>query len=99
MKGSTNRRSRPRRWKRPERCSKPNRLLRSRGMEPARSLFGLSAQAKARLIEKLTSAGPLRSARPASRSEPDDGEHAGRLNVTEFDGFREIRMIREAAEF
>src|SRR5215831_7260241 len=68
-------------------------------MEPARNLFGLSAQAKARLIEKLSSAAPIRSTRSARSSVPDDGDSGGRLKVSELEGFREIQMIREAAEF
>ncbi len=69
-------------------------------MEPARNLFGLSAQAKARLIEKLSSASGVRSARSPRRPEPDVSDAAaGRLDLTEFEAYREIRMIREAAEF
>jgi 8-amino-7-oxononanoate synthase len=68
--------------------------------EQGRNLFGLSAQAKARLIEKLSATAPLRSARPLSPSKPDHGNSvARRLDVSEFEGYREIRMIREAAEF
>jgi 8-amino-7-oxononanoate synthase len=66
-------------------------------MEPARNLFGLSAQAKARLIERLSSASGGRSGRSARRPEADAA--AGRLDLSEFEAFREIRMIREAAEF
>ena len=68
-------------------------------MEPARNLFGLSAQAKARLIEKLSSASGMRSARAPQRAEPAGGVAAGRLDLSEFESYREIRMIREAAEF
>jgi 8-amino-7-oxononanoate synthase len=70
-------------------------------LELGRNLFGLSAQAKARLIDKLTSAS---SARPAaqplhqSAREPTDGA-AERLDASELEGFREIRLIREAADF
>jgi 8-amino-7-oxononanoate synthase len=62
-----------------------------------RELFGLSAQAKARLLEKLAVAAvPRRS----ERREPDNVYVSGsRLDVTQLDGVREIRMIREAAEF
>src|ERR1700740_3170565 len=66
-------------------------------MEPARNLFGLSAQAKARLIEKLSAAAPIRSTRSPRPSVPGDG--GGRLKVSKLEGFREIQMIREAAEF
>ena len=66
-------------------------------MEPGRNLFGLSGQAKARLIEKLSAASPARSAR---QSGPDLRDAPGpRLDISGFEGYREIRMIREAAEF
>jgi 8-amino-7-oxononanoate synthase len=68
-------------------------------MEPGRNLFGLSAQAKARLIEKLSSAAPMRPARSPRQQDPGMNNGAGRLNVSELEGFREIQMIREAAEF
>jgi 8-amino-7-oxononanoate synthase len=69
-------------------------------LEPGRNLFGLSAQAKARLIEKLSSASSMRSGRPQRQPDSDAAETAaGRLDVSELEGFREIRMIREAAEF
>jgi 8-amino-7-oxononanoate synthase len=68
-------------------------------MEPRRNLFGLSAQAKALLIEKLSSSAPVRSPREARRSDPEDDDGAARLDVSKLEGFREIRMIREAAEF
>ena len=68
-------------------------------MEPRRNLFGLSAQAKALLIEKLSSNAPVRSPRVARRSDPEDDAGAARLDVSKLKGFREIRMIREAADF
>src|ERR1700759_3357518 len=68
-------------------------------MEPRRNLFGLSAQAKARLIEKLASTPPGRSPRVARRPDREDDDGAARLDVSKLEGFREIRMIREAAEF
>jgi 8-amino-7-oxononanoate synthase len=69
-------------------------------LEPGRNLFGLSAQAKARLIEKLSSASPMRSGRPQRQPDSEVGDRtARRLDVAEFEGHREIRMIREAAEF
>jgi 8-amino-7-oxononanoate synthase len=68
-------------------------------MEPRRNLFGLSAQAKALLIEKLSATPPVRSPRIARRSNPENDESATRLDVSKLDGFREIRMIREAADF
>jgi 8-amino-7-oxononanoate synthase len=63
-------------------------------VEGARDLFGLSAAAKARLIEKVAAAA---SRRRPGRYERDGG--GSRLDVTQLDGFREIRMIREAAQF
>jgi 8-amino-7-oxononanoate synthase len=68
-------------------------------METARNLFGLSAQAKARLIEKLSSTPPVRPVDLAHRSGPGEADPGGRLNVAELEGFHEIQMIREAAEF
>jgi 8-amino-7-oxononanoate synthase len=70
-------------------------------LDRSRQLFGLSAQAKAQLIAKL-SAAPF--ARPAERSPrrsslEEGGIFATRLDVSELDGFREIRMIRDAADF
>jgi 8-amino-7-oxononanoate synthase len=65
-------------------------------VETRRDLFGLSTQAKARLLEKLAAAAVPRR--------PDRGKESAsfvgaRLDATQFDGFREIRMIREAARF
>src|SRR5207248_3713474 len=68
-------------------------------MEPRRNLFGLSAQAKALLIEKLSSTPPVRSPGLVRRSDPENDDNAARLDVSTLEGFREIRMIREAAEF
>src|SRR6202140_4781073 len=68
-------------------------------MEPRRNLFGLSAQAKALLIEKLSSTPPVRSPRVVRLSDPENDDSAARLDVSKLEGFREIRMIREAAEF
>ena len=67
-------------------------------MEPRRNLFGLSAQAKALLIEKLSSTPPERSPRVVRRS-PENEDRTARLDVSKLEGFREIRMIRDAAEF
>ena len=67
-------------------------------MEGGRGLFGLSAQAKARLIEKLSAGRSLARApqRPAPQAA---GNGDGRLRACELDGFQDIRMVREAAEF
>jgi 8-amino-7-oxononanoate synthase len=65
-----------------------------------RNLFGLSPQAKARLLEKVSGATPRRAAAVAGdRAASDWSGDAGRLSVTELEGSKEIRMIREAAEF
>jgi 8-amino-7-oxononanoate synthase len=63
-------------------------------------LFGLSARAKAQLIAKLSSASSFRAEeRSPHRSNPPESTiFAPRLNVSELDGFREIQMIREAAD-
>jgi 8-amino-7-oxononanoate synthase len=66
-------------------------------MAAGRNLFGLSAQAKARLIEKLSSAAATRLApRPARGAA---GPDAGRLDAAELEASREIRMIEEAADY
>jgi 8-amino-7-oxononanoate synthase len=61
-----------------------------------RNLFGLSAQAKARLIEKLSSTAAVRLAPPPRSSAV---QQAGRLDVAELESSREIRMIEEAADY
>jgi 8-amino-7-oxononanoate synthase len=65
------------------------------------TLFGLSAQARAQLIAKLSAAASVHPAeRSSARSDPEDGGVlTPKLDVSELDGFREIRMIREAADF
>ena len=68
-------------------------------MDQSRTLFGLSAQAKARLIEKLSSAASARPAANRRRAGDDRISSTSRLDASELDGFQEIRMIREAAEF
>jgi 8-amino-7-oxononanoate synthase len=68
-------------------------------MATGRNIFGLSPQAKARLLEKV-SAAPLRvAARTARATALANAEPASRLSGAELEGFREIRMIREAAAF
>jgi 8-amino-7-oxononanoate synthase len=70
-------------------------------LDRSSSLFGLSAQAKAQLIAKLSSVSSVRPAeRPMRRGNQEENSIvAPRLDVSELDGFREIRMIREAADF
>jgi 8-amino-7-oxononanoate synthase len=64
-----------------------------------RNLFGLSPQAKARLLEKVSSAAPMRMAARPSRGAAPGAGGSPRLSAADLDGFKEIRMIREAAEF
>jgi 8-amino-7-oxononanoate synthase len=64
-----------------------------------RNLFGLSAQAKARLIEKLSSAAAARPSDALARRPDADGAASARLDVSELESYREIRMIEEAAEY
>ena len=67
-------------------------------MAAGRTLFGLSPQAKARLLEKISAAAPQRGT--AAVDWIDRRAHAsGRLSLAELDGSKEIRLIREAAEF
>jgi 8-amino-7-oxononanoate synthase len=70
-------------------------------LDRSRNLFGLTAQAKAQLIAKLSAASSAQSAeRSTRRSGPEDrGPLSPRLDVTELEGFRQMRMIREAADF
>ncbi|HYU12413.1 MAG TPA: aminotransferase class I/II-fold pyridoxal phosphate-dependent enzyme, partial [Stellaceae bacterium] len=70
-------------------------------MAVGRNLFGLSAQAKARLIEKLSSAVATPAIDRGARR-PDaaaNGAASARLDVSELESYREIRMIEEAAEY
>lgn len=68
-------------------------------MTPTRNLFGLSAQAKAKLIEKLSSAAVARLA-PAPENRPSPASSsAERLDVRELEAYREIRIIEETAEY
>jgi 8-amino-7-oxononanoate synthase len=63
------------------------------------NLFGLTAAAKARLIEKLSSAA---AARIVPQSTGRSGAAAGdgdRLDVTELEAYREIRIIEETADY
>ncbi len=68
-------------------------------MTPGRNLFGLSPEAKARLLQKV-SAGPRRGiARKMERVDTDPGGESSRLSVAELEGSAEVRMIRDAAQF
>jgi 8-amino-7-oxononanoate synthase len=68
-------------------------------MAAGRDLFGLSAQARARLVEKLSSAASriAPAARPAPS--PDPGGEAARLDVSRLEAYRDIRVIEEVADY
>src|SRR4051794_7384599 len=73
-------------------------------------LFGLSAQARARLVEKLSAAATriAPAARPVPGSDAGGAERraadgpgagAGRLDVSRLDSYRDIRIIEQAADY
>ena len=64
-------------------------------MESGRSLFGLTAQAKAKLLEKLSSAAQHRAPAPA----PAARRGAGRLDISELQGYRDLRTIEAAGDY
>lgn len=69
-------------------------------MEAGRNLFGLSAQAKAKLIEKLSAAAVGRAtSQPQPGASVSAAGNAGRVDAAALDGAREIRLIREAAAY
>ncbi|HEV2300734.1 MAG TPA: aminotransferase class I/II-fold pyridoxal phosphate-dependent enzyme [Stellaceae bacterium] len=53
-----------------------------------RNLFGMSAEARARLVARLAAAAP-----------GGEGSQAARLEVSRLDGYRDIEMLREAGEY
>src|SRR5438309_797828 len=64
------------------------------------NLFGLSADAKARLLQKLASVATARPAAAAARGSDNSANGgAGRLDVSQLEAYREIRAIEEAAEY
>src|SRR5437763_16171029 len=65
------------------------------------NLFGLSADAKARLLQKLASVASPRgtAARTRSADPAANGGTAGRLDISQLEAYREIRLIEEAAEY
>ncbi|MGE5268157.1 MAG: aminotransferase class I/II-fold pyridoxal phosphate-dependent enzyme [Thiohalocapsa sp.] len=67
-------------------------------MSPTRNLFGLSAQAKAKLVEKLASAAAARLA-PTPDARRAAAASGDRLDVRELEAYREIRIIEETAEY
>src|SRR5260370_33892905 len=85
----------------PRDLSRSARQRRNDRVAAGRNLFGLSAQAKARLIEKLSSAAAARMApTPARPGSPGvSRSDAARLDVAELEAYREIHMIEEAADF
>ncbi|MGH7092162.1 MAG: aminotransferase class I/II-fold pyridoxal phosphate-dependent enzyme [Stellaceae bacterium] len=68
-------------------------------MESGRNLFGLTAQAKAKLLEKLTSAAMSRAAAPPRGAVALRDDASGRLDVSALEGYREIRTIAEAGDY
>src|SRR5437764_12312090 len=65
------------------------------------NLFGLSADARARLLQKLASVASARgtAARARSADPAANGGTAGRLDISQLEAYREIRLIEEAAEY
>ena len=65
------------------------------------NLFGLSADAKARLLQKLASVASARGTATRARSADPaaNGGTAGRLDISQLEAYREIRLIEEAAEY
>jgi len=65
------------------------------------NLFGLTAEAKARLLQKLSSVTSSRAgAALARRAETAaDGGQSDRLDVSELEAYREIRLIEQAADY
>src|SRR5437016_10865149 len=65
------------------------------------NLFGLSTDAKARLLQKLASVASARgtAARARSAAPAANGGTAGRLDISQLEAYRDIRLIEEAAEY
>jgi 8-amino-7-oxononanoate synthase len=69
-------------------------------LQSGRNLFGLSAQAKAKLLDKLASAALARTeSAPGRQPEHADSASSGRLDVTGLEAYRELRIIEQAAEY
>ena len=70
-------------------------------MAAGRNLFGLSTQARARLIERLSTTAAARLAPAPVRAAGPDAADAGdgRLDVGQLEAYREIRLIEEAADY
>ncbi|HEX5453550.1 MAG TPA: aminotransferase class I/II-fold pyridoxal phosphate-dependent enzyme [Stellaceae bacterium] len=67
-------------------------------MAAGRNLLGFSADAKARLVKKLSAAAAARIA-PAPARPPAGEIGAGRLDVARLEAHREIRLIEAAADY
>ena len=66
-------------------------------MDPGRNLFGLSAQAKAKLIKKLSGARPRTvPAAPEVAPESVPKRTASRLDLADLEGYRDIEVIEHA---
>src|SRR5436853_1273116 len=65
------------------------------------NLFGLSADAKARLLQKLASVASARGTATRARSADPaaNGGTAGRLDISQLEAYREMRLIEEAADY
>src|SRR5436309_15478778 len=65
------------------------------------NLFGLSADAKARLLQKLASVASARgtAARARSADPAANAGTAGWLDISQLEAFREIRLIEGAVEY
>ena len=63
------------------------------------NLFGLSADARARLLQKLASVATARPAAALRGSDSSADSGPARLDVSQLEAYREIRLIEEAAEY
>ncbi len=68
-------------------------------MDGARKPFGLSLQAKARLLERVSAALPRHPVAAPVSSAGAAARNAGRLSIDELESAEQIRLIREAADF
>jgi len=68
-------------------------------LEAGRHLFGLSPQARAKLIEKLSVARAKPAASVAPAAAANDAGTAGRLDVSSLEGYRDFQVIEQAAEY
>ncbi len=68
-------------------------------MNPGRNLFGLSPEAKLRLLQKVSAVPRREISTKTDRVGPEPDGEASRLRVPELEGSAEVRMIRDAAAF